>query len=354
VITRRKAAYHKKEFSMKKTHILLTVAAVALASCLLFVSCPTSGGGGGGTSNSVTYNGYDGDNTYALTISAAAGKAAYEPKAGDKYELKINSVTVSKGEVDSFDGTTYTLLHNGSSVFTITVDNKGGITNISGTIPVDNGTPIPEPGDITPGTKPKAPSGGSGGGSGSGGATLTFTNEQVYVQDLDISTGNYIFTPSTVSIPNFTTEVGGNGSITNGKFTFSIGTPSKLEPVKISTDGKDSLKVTVSPSSTKGAGLDIPYLLKMNMSMNFTSETSYTVSTEMVTWVYVDTDCTITSNGETQEGVTIKGFTLTLKKGWNAINIIVKATQSAATGTVSTGNLTTCRWVYDPYWDYED
>jgi len=355
---------------MKKSHILLTAAAVALASCLLFVSCSSpTGGGGGTTSTTKVYNGVDGaGNNYALTISAAASKATYTPKPGDKYTLVIilannGGTKTSVGTVDiiSSDGTKFSLMPNGSTeTFDITV-NSVGITNVPTTpIPLEGGgTYTPPTGTITPGTStpsgPSEPSGPSG-GSGFIGATLNITSEQVYVMDISQS-GTLTYKTYTDSINTFVSDVGGSGKISNGKLTFSIGVPDfdSQEDFDISDLGNiygesTSMNVytdiTMAPNDTRIASLSFsnPSLNKMNMSM---SETS--MSWEMVMYWYADKACTIKATGgtvtEDTATTTFENINLSLGAGWNYVNIKVSGTDTGGTMSVKTGNLTTCKWV---------
>jgi len=222
--------------------------------------------------------------------------------------------------------------------------------------------------------------GGGGGGDGGGGSstfgdTLTLSNEQVHIAKMNIkaytsgSGSLYTYEPYKGSVKTFTSTVGGKGSITDGKLNFTVGAPpaGMLEPIKTGDDvlglGGDfegdiykDLKVT--PKGTKCVGLefDDPDLMKMKQDLQI-KDTSFSVKVEMVLYVYVDQDCTITGTGGTAtqsssfgKPYTVKAsnINLSLKEGWNVMNVKTDVGYSG-TGTMSikTGNLSSCKWVYD-------
>ena len=130
---------------MKKTFILSTLLAVALASGLLFVSCPTSTTPAPSEPTSTVYSGKDtANNNYTLRISAP-GKAAYTPKAEDDYKLDITpsgggTSKRSSGTVTGV-GDEFTLKPSNGAQFKVSIRGTE-ITTITGTITLEgsNGT----------------------------------------------------------------------------------------------------------------------------------------------------------------------------------------------------------------------
>ena len=191
--------------------------------------------------------------------------------------------------------------------------------------------------------------GGTGPGTGGGSDNLTLSG-QVYTQNIDAS-GKVTYTPSTDPDKNFTGNVGGTGSIKNGQMSFSIGLPDIFPLLQETfTKGGGALwanDVKVQPSDTKGVGLafyDVD-LNKINVNIILNP---YSSTTEMIMYIYVDRDCTITSNGGTVgTGSTKRTFSsmnLSLKKGWNTLNQTMTGTTAGQTITLRTGDLSSCKW----------
>jgi len=157
---------------MKKTHIFLTLLAVALAAGVLFVSCDTpesnnvAAGGGGGDPTSITYTGYDDTYTYKLTINKDPNRAAFSPVDGDLYVLLILLITSntqyakSSGTVTLTTGG-FTLSNNGDAII-VSINGSGISSFNNGTIKFDSGGTY-KPADTKPGSPPSSGSGGSGG-----------------------------------------------------------------------------------------------------------------------------------------------------------------------------------------------
>jgi hypothetical protein len=131
-------------------------AVLAAAIAFTFVSC--GGGGGGGTRGdgpkSGTFISWDGDTKYTLKISEASGKAVYNPKNGDTYELTIEdgvTITKSNGQVITSSKGELTLRPNGSSG-TFKIETSGEtITAIPNPIIIDDkGTTVPPPANLAP------------------------------------------------------------------------------------------------------------------------------------------------------------------------------------------------------------
>jgi len=94
----------------------------------------------------------------------------------------------------------------------------------------------------------------------------------------------------------------------------------------------------------------------MNMNQN---NGTYSMTMEMVLYWYVDRDCTITATGGTQKKddvtTTYQNVNLKLKRGWNPVNFKVvgnkTTTQSTGTYSFNTGDLSSCKWVYNKNYD---
>ena len=136
---------------------------IAFVAVIGFVTACSNGGGGGGGSpttsgpTSATYVSYDEFETkYELVITnSATGRAAYNPKNGDRYTLTITpvngTVRISTGTVEiNTDNASIILIHSGSGTkVTVTVSSSGEdtnfITSFSIEIPVDAGEPVQPP-----------------------------------------------------------------------------------------------------------------------------------------------------------------------------------------------------------------
>jgi len=223
--------------------------------------------------------------------------------------------------------------------------------------------------------------GGNGGGDGSTflGETPTLSG-QVYVQKYNEAKGTVSFQAYTggnltVSAVSYSYGEGGGsngegdnrstgggvsydmgeitvrltekGTIKNGLFSFTLGTPTGLD------NFEDIFSyMTVSPSTAKGYRLTLyiensnnyGYLSKMNFTGNVSNYTY-----EEVEYVYVDKDCTISSNGETEtyEGITYttRPFNLALQTGWNTIYSKQQYTPVGSTITYSLSNPGNLKWV---------
>ena len=191
---------------------------------------------------------------------------------------------------------------------------------------------------------------GDGGGGGSG-SNLSISGQQVY------ETNGILTTEYNGDLP-VNSNVGGNGSITEGKLTFSVGRPNTLSPLEsVMTSGEFGNIFSYfefSPNGTQGIVLSLTTgagdLSKVNRSVN----TSMAVSVDMIYYAYVDRDCTITGEGRTASisgyTVTYPNTTLNLKTGWNAIAVKVVLTSiSSKTGTASfsVGDSSSCKWTLD-------
>jgi uncharacterized protein YjdB len=140
---------------MKNTFKVLGIIAFVTIIGLAFASCGDAGdngnSGGNVTNEKAVYTSVDDEgNKYELTITPQSDRAAYEPKAGDTYTLKIFYVD---GTTKTSVGTVTQEVKNGSSVtatlsvsdisYTVTLititDDVRVFTEIKGTIPITSG-----------------------------------------------------------------------------------------------------------------------------------------------------------------------------------------------------------------------
>jgi uncharacterized protein YjdB len=135
-------------FAITKLKAIIALAIIAIIG-LSFSSCGDAIDAGGTVTNEkAVYTSVDAEgNVYELTITPKSNKAAYEPKAGDTYTLKISfvdgttktSVGTVTHEVKSGSTVTATLSVSDAS-FTVTLstvtDGLSVVTEIKGTIPI--------------------------------------------------------------------------------------------------------------------------------------------------------------------------------------------------------------------------
>ena len=189
----------------------------------------------------------------------------------------------------------------------------------------------------------------SGGGGGSGiGTALNISGQQVYQMDMYGDTTAYNGDQTVNS------NIGYSGKIEGGKFTFSAGTPVVMDPVGtlLLNIGMDEMynNPGCNPNNAQGIELELYTnaggLSKVNASLSTNS-----FSQEIIAYIYVDMDCTVTGNGKTIniEGipVTSSNLNLNLKAGWNAVKMNVSASMSSMSGTVkvSLGDSNSSKWV---------
>ncbi|GHV47878.1 hypothetical protein AGMMS49546_37940 [Spirochaetia bacterium] len=130
---------------MKKRFLSLMVLGMAMG--LVFMGCGDGAAGGGSSPQSLTCTSSDGaGNTYVLTITEKAAKAAYTAAAGDSYVLTITwkssgEVKTSRGIVESVNGGSLGLKPSGGTTFTVTLVGEN-ISSISGTITLDDGSTV--------------------------------------------------------------------------------------------------------------------------------------------------------------------------------------------------------------------
>jgi len=218
------------------------------------------------------------------------------------------------------------------------------------------------------------------------GDKLEFSNEQVYVSDIEYEGDEksakviYNYKPYTGADVTFDSVCGATPKITGGKFSFSVGVPAAQY---LSSDEWSALEdiftdVKVSDATVKSASISFEkesssiYLNRANDVSNVIATAAgagenappvYTgsVTTESVLFVYVDKAVTITGKGktttETEEGRTstykYNDINLSLAKGWNTLcsktELSVSATSMSYTITQSVSNPSSVKWVLNDY-----
>jgi hypothetical protein len=142
-----------KEFLVKKFSVFFLTLAIVLAFGLAFTAC----GCDDTTRTSydpIVHQSYNGGTAYKLEITKNTGKAAFTPAAGDFFILTITKAgaapKVSSGSIQYVTGgNTFTLIHSGGGTFSVTISSSGGMISIAGSIPLDDGTAEPGPGEVS-------------------------------------------------------------------------------------------------------------------------------------------------------------------------------------------------------------
>jgi len=192
--------------------------------------------------------------------------------------------------------------------------------------------------------------GNNGGGYSFLGPKLVISGEQVYTVTPDEKnyTITYILYTGNMTLDD---GIGGTATITDGKLSYTIETPASFQtwdqmPYPLSDalttiDNPDAQVFLLDPFTTYDSVTSPYYTLRRgNMAAN-RGNTSSTVTSEEVKYMYVTEDVTISREEKTETGTrdgiqyTIKenDFSLALKAGWNAI-----CSKQAASATYSTSN----------------
>ena len=185
----------------------------------------------------------------------------------------------------------------------------------------------------------------------SGMSTLNLSG-RVYMEDLDEENLNLSYTNYTG--PNLTINdngLGGSGTVTNGNLSYSVGKPNNL-----ATFSREDLEyffedygINTSKESIDGfllGALEINenegYIYKGSsaIKINFINA-SFTLTFELINYLYVDEDVTVTGTGWTDgpyteeyggmifsETYIANNFNLPLKKGWNALHMKMEIAMS--------------------------
>jgi len=188
--------------------------------------------------------------------------------------------------------------------------------------------------------------GGDDGDGGGSGPNFSISGLQVYQM-------NGILITEYSGNLEVKSNVGGSGSITEGKITFSVGTPDTLIPLESVMTSGDIGEIfsyfEFDPNGTRGAVLSLTTsagdLTKANMSLGGS------LTVDMVYYAYVDRACSITGEGRT---ASMRGYTVTypdtnlnLKTGWNSIAVKVVTTNilsKTGTANFSVGDPSSCNW----------
>jgi len=338
---------------MKKFAVIWCILAILLVFAFGACSSPTGGDSGGGpTPQKAIYSGTKDGTTYTLTITQNLNRA-YAPQPGDSYVLTIGTEK-SSGIVTAFDpGTsTFTLKPtNSGTTFTATVDGTNGLTGLTGTIAMENGTVKQGPGALTSGG-----GGGDDGGYPGLGDTLYLLG-QIYTQ------GNSDLVPWEPGTNSYTLSCYFSYYASYGSANFSTNAGSLI-------DANGSLNCTVG--ILPGSLLSGKYYYGTNGEPNYYAYTnkfntlqiwngSYGVGTlakyrdtltatenihEELSWQYIDHDAPY----EVQITVDIYYSVtqiLPLKKGWNEVT--KKTVTNLSTGVVNEsyylGNVSSLQWI---------
>jgi hypothetical protein len=204
------------------------------------------------------------------------------------------------------------------------------------------------------------------------GEELNFSS-QVYVESINYQNMTISYTRFEGDLAIDDWGFGGTGEIEDGIFSYSIGTPDGLDNLEnsewlLELIDENSIfyeEINVAGNNVNSAALwgfnvtgssDFSFLSRkrivVNVSGNSASETY-----EIVFYIYVDDDATISGRGKTEtfEDETYIGqnFNLELKAGWNAIFMrdFISATfepeNVTITKTISLSNPSSVRWVLE-------
>jgi len=241
--------------------LLLGAAVAALGAWTLsMAACDIVGLDNGNTTatepGKAVYTGTHSDGTYTLTITEKVkGKAAaYTPKAGDPYTLKIGT-NVSSGTVSLAETTGSTLKFTlkpdaaAANTFTATVSSSSNkITDITGTVTFDSGTTKKGPGNLS-----NSDSSGSSSSSGSvKGVSLDLTALSLVVGG-HTATLSATVTPEKAEVKSVTWASSNSGVATVSKGTVTAVSAGTADITVTTVDGDktDKCKVTVYAAGTK-------------------------------------------------------------------------------------------------------
>lgn len=220
------------------------------------------------------------------------------------------------------------------------------------------------------------------------GDTLTI-NAQIYVVDWRDELGGtyaeYADSQTLVAMyysPVGDFEIGGNGSVTNGRLNFTIGIPEHLISITQHfcptgwASGYDDFDISnqIAQVATLAFGLNNKFSVLTRVRNVYLERTDSgnTFVQEKVEYLYVDRDVTISGTGKElahlntpsfTETHTTKSFVLNLKKGWNTIlskqeRISVRDTEEdkwiyTINRTVALSEPTSVRWIIEEEFDWD-
>jgi len=187
-----------------------------------------------------------------------------------------------------------------------------------------------------------------GGASGLG-ETLTI-NEQVYTEKIDFGAKGitYSYAPYDGADITVKSNTGATGTISDGKLKISVGTPDsgilQTGNKSLSIEDVNSSGITIDPPDAKGIALSLPGLRKGYSEM----DSSMSMTIEYVMYVYFDRAVTIKGKVSTDNsGSAFSDINLSMKKGWNAMNFKMTASQSGGTVSLNNGDIARCVWTID-------
>lgn len=135
---------------MKKLCKYFGIIAMMAVIGVSFLACPNpaSPNDNGGEQNpppipqTVSYSGKSGGISYTLKITENLSRAAYNPQGGDGYVLTTSDEQKSSGTVQSFDAGEFTLKPANSEISFTAAISESNLTELAGTITLDEGEPI--------------------------------------------------------------------------------------------------------------------------------------------------------------------------------------------------------------------
>jgi len=168
---------------------------------------------------------------------------------------------------------------------------------------------------------------------------------------------DYSYSDYNITTSDIISFYGGSGTITNGQLLFTIETPNDLDTMDNDIEhflgiAYNYTAIIISDPNVRGASISdlmvLPsyvYLHRQNGTRSI-SGVSYTSTFDLVEYVYVESDVTVSGTGKTsnynEDGYSITSisdsFSLALKGGWNAVHV-----KTSASGTFTSNNQTQ-RW----------
>jgi len=148
--------------------------------------------------------------------------------------------------------------------------------------------------------------------------------------------------------------LGGNGAITGGQFSFTIGTPNHTLPISELMSNINGEDISINNPAVQAVGLN----LRTPSGFLFREHKTETID-DQVQYIYVADDVTISAgkssfSGDQYGTETLSAFTINLKKGWNALRfryVVTSTNPYSATMTFSAANPGHLRWVLHEF-DY--
>jgi len=153
--------------------------------------------------------------------------------------------------------------------------------------------------------------------------------------------------------------IGGTGAVTSGNLSYTVGAPPSNKLNTLNQEAIGNLfniqgGYTVASSNVNNAKYYFLDKLKFainagNIAKQLVTFPSSTMKVEMVGYVYVDKNVTITGTGKEIAGWTINNFSLELKTGWNTFYYKVEEGSAGVAISVSLSNPSSLKLVLDDY-----